>query len=788
MRIPTLFILLCFPIFLQAQTFTQTVRGHVTDMQTRSPIPGATVLIADTDPLLGASTDMDGYFTIEQVPIGRITIKAAIIGYTPVVLQNIELTSGKELILEISMEELITALDAVEIKGGKDKMETNNEMTTVSARQFTIEESMRFAGARNDVSRMAQNFAGVKGTNDAVNDIIIRGNSPVGLLWRLEDVDIPNPNHFGDFGSTGGPVSMLNNNVLANSDFLTGAFPAEYGNSVSGVFDLRMRNGNNKTHEFLGQIGLNGIEAGAEGPLSKHGKSSYLINYRYSTLGIMSALGINFGTGTAIPYYQDVTFKCNVPISQKHILTAFGLGGKSSIDLLSSTEENTEDNLYIDYLDVYNRVFTGIAGVSYSYLINNSSYIKTVVAVSSITNKNIVDSVSYQTFEPFEFYAQKYVLNKGTGLIYYKKKFDPRNNLEIGIRNELLLANLRDSILRNDTYTILSAFDGDTWLIQPYAEYQHKFSEKLVLNAGLHVEILSLNNSKAIEPRAGLKYIATASDIISLGYGEHSMMAPLAVYFQTADNMHGDTYFPNADVDLIHARHLVAGYDHIFGSYMHAKVEVYYQDLFSVLADRDPSSYSSLNTGTFSLGLPDSVDNSGTGYNYGAELTVEKFLSKGYYYLFTTSIYRSKYTGSDGVERNTAFAGDYVINALAGKEFHLGTRKGKFERSILLDLKMTTAGGQRYTPIDLEASIAAGEARYDNARAFSEQYAAYFRMDGRLSFKVNGKNASQEWAVDIQNITDHSNPYIEKYNAVTQEVITSYQLGIFPVAQYRITF
>jgi hypothetical protein len=148
---------------------------------------------------------------------------------------------------------------------------------------------------------MASNFAGVSGANDARNDIIIRGNSPSGLLWQLEGLNIPNPNHFGSLSSTGGPVSMLNNNVLDKSDFMTSAFPAQYGNALSGVFDLSLRNGNNEKYEFLGQVGFNGFELGAEGPFSKNSKSSFLINYRYSTLALFQQIGINFGTGSATP-------------------------------------------------------------------------------------------------------------------------------------------------------------------------------------------------------------------------------------------------------------------------------------------------------------------------------------------------------------------------------------------------------------------------------------------------------------------------------------------------------
>ncbi|MFW5708357.1 MAG: carboxypeptidase regulatory-like domain-containing protein, partial [Bacteroidota bacterium] len=232
---------------------TQTVRGRVTDAFTGLPLPGATVIIPDTDPLQGTTTCPDGFFHLENIQLGRITIRVSMMGYQPAVVQNLLLTSGRELVVEVKLEEKVYTLGEVEVRPDIRKDQPTNEMAMVSARSFTIDETERYAGSMGDPSRMAANFAGVSSVSDQRNDIVIRGNSPLGLLWRLEGVEIPNPNHFGSLGSTGGPISMLNNNQLTNSDFYTGAFPAEFGNALAGAFDLRLRNGNNRKHEHMGQ-------------------------------------------------------------------------------------------------------------------------------------------------------------------------------------------------------------------------------------------------------------------------------------------------------------------------------------------------------------------------------------------------------------------------------------------------------------------------------------------------------------------------------------------------------
>ncbi|HMZ88687.1 MAG TPA: TonB-dependent receptor [Chitinophagales bacterium] len=789
----TLF-LFCLTIgtFARAQQLTQTIRGQVTDNQSKATLPGVNIMVLNSDPILGTTSDLDGYFAIEQVPIGRVSIQATFIGYEPFIVNNLELTSGKELMLNFSMSEQVITMNEVVVRAKDDKMETNNEMTTVSARQFTIEESMRYAGARNDVSRMAQNFAGVRGSNDAVNDIVIRGNSPVGVLWRLEGIDIPNPNHFGDLGSTGGPVSMLNNNILANSDFLTGAFPAEYGNGISGVFDLKMRNGNYKKHEFLGQVGLNGFEFGAEGPLSKDSKSSYLMNYRYSTLGLMSAIGINFGTGTAIPYYQDITFRVNMPTRKAGTFALFGLGGVSSIDLISSSTEDSVDNLYNNDLDIYDKSKIGMVGFTHQYLINDKSYTRFTLSTSSIENTDIIDSISSENFEPINYYNQNFTQHKASASLMYKIKLNSRQNLQAGASADMLFADLNDSIYRNtlDRWITITSYNGNTMLLQGYVQYQIRLTENLTATAGVHDQFLALNGSNSVEPRAGMKYTINEKNAISFGYGLHSMMAPISVYFKTVETTPGNYITPNDSIDFIKAHHFVLGYDRQLSSTMRFRSEIYYQHLYDVLIDRDSSSYSVLNTGSMTFGSPDYLVNKGTGRNYGAEVTLEKFLDKGLYFLVTGSIYKSEYLGSDDIERETAFSGNYVANVVGGKEFAIlaGRAGAKTKKSVVFDTKLTMAGGQRYTPIDLTASIDEGKTVYDWDKAFEAQFDDYFRWDVRLAFKMDGKHASQEWAIDVQNVTNEQNPLYQRYNPVSQTVNTIYQLGIFPVPQYRITF
>ncbi|MEY4926019.1 MAG: hypothetical protein RI894_455, partial [Bacteroidota bacterium] len=360
---------------------TQTIRGLILDKESKFPLAGATVVIATANPLQGTTADESGVYRIEGVSLGRHTLTISLLGYKPQTVENVIVNSGKEVVMDFSLEESVIEQKEVVITATK-RGEVRNEMATVSARPFSIEETERYAGSRGDPARMASNFAGVQGADDSRNDIVIRGNSPSSVLWRFEGVDIFNPNHFSTPGTGGSPVSILNNKWLGNSDFYTGAFPADYGNSIAGAFDLRMRNGNNEKYEFSGQFGFLGTEVLAEGPFSKNSKSSWIASYRYSTLSVIGYLGINFGTD-AIPRYQDGAFRFNFPLKNNASIAVFGVGGTSDIDILVSDKKKaTGTDLYAQNdRDQYFHSRLGIFGASYNKAFNATTFTRATLMI-----------------------------------------------------------------------------------------------------------------------------------------------------------------------------------------------------------------------------------------------------------------------------------------------------------------------------------------------------------------------------------------------------------------------
>lgn len=785
-----LYTCILFTLFPLMGWSQQTVRGTLTDAQTLQPLAGATVVLLASDPVIGTLTDGEGRFRLEHVPLGRQDVRFTYIGYEPIVRSNLIVSSAQEVVLDIRMEEQIRTTDEVEIVAQTDKSGSINELATVSVRTFSVEEAQRYAGSRNDPARMAQNFAGVSGTNDQRNDIIIRGNSPAGVLWRLEGIDVPNPNHFGSLGTTGGPVSMLNNNNLSDADFITSAFPAEYGNALSGVFDMGLRNGNDETYEFMGQLGFNGIEAGIEGPLPIGKHASFIANYRYSTLALFNLLGINSGTGAAVPEYQDLTFKMNVPTESAGRFVLFGLGGKSDINFLDS--ESEDPNFYNgEGTDLYNSAASGVIGASHTHLFSTKTYGKLSIALSAIRSGTIIDSLEDITAIPNRWYAERYTTVRQTVHYQVNHKFSAKDQLRAGLIANRYDIGLIDSVRTDDgSFLKLRDYQGATTLMQIYTQWQHRFNEKVTLNTGIHAQQFMLNDRRSVEPRLSVAYELARGHRISAGVGLNNQLQPLQIYF--LDTQIDDKLVrTNENLNFTRSLQAVLGYDWNIASNLRLKSEVYYQHLSQVPVLEGSGSFSMLNAGAgFGFPTVDSLLNDGTGRNYGLELTLEKFFSDGYYFLLTGSLFNSFYTGSDGVERGTVFNGNYIANALGGKEFALG------KHILSIDGKVTYAGGKRFSPIDLEASRMQGTTIRDESRAFEEQYPYYLRLDLKTTFRMNTNKFTQEWSIDLQNLTNRNNVFEQTYSPSadndadpnTSAIQTTYQIGLFPVVQYRILF
>ncbi|MEM9144167.1 MAG: carboxypeptidase regulatory-like domain-containing protein, partial [Bacteroidota bacterium] len=758
---------------------TGVIRGTVLDKQSENPLMGATVQLLDLETATGAITDFDGRFRLDNVPVGRQVLQINFIGYESLTLPNLVVTAGKEVVLNIMLQESFEQLDEVILTSETNKDRPLNKAATVSARQFGIEEVTRFSGGRSDVGRLAANFAGVSTPDDSRNDIVVRGNSPIGLLWRVEGIPIPNPNHFAAFGTTGGPVSAINPNMLKNSDFMTSAFPAEYGNALGGVFDLGFRSGNMEKTEYSLQTGIfTGLEATAEGPMGKQG-GSFLVAGRYSLVGLIGAGAA--GASAAAPNYTDLSFNLNFGKGVLGRFSLFGILATSNIEFLGD-EIDSEDLFAAEDEDRFVDSRFGVLGLKHRIGIGKNSYLRTILGVS-LAQSEIAADRYFDLDTPEERKIPYFETDDRENRITFSTLFNSKISNKVTLRTGILTENfglrslLRDREEQPDAdgdgdpdLNVFRDIDESFLLAQPYVQARFRVTEALTLNTGLHSIYSSLNDQFELEPRAGLKYTLSKAHSLSLGYGLHHQPVPLPLLFLN-ETINGVLTQPNSDLDFVRSSHYVLGYDVKLASSWRGKVEVYYQDISNAAVEAFPSSYSSLTEGADFVFDNDrtSLVNAGTGFNQGIEFTLEKFFSQGYYGLLTGSFFESKYEGSDGVERNTPFNNGYVINFLTGREFKVGASG---QNVLFVDTRLATSGGQYFTPIDLEASQQAGFEIQREELAFSERFDNYFRWDVKFGIRLNSKTKkrSHQLYVDLQNVTNRENVFVRRYNRLTNRV------------------
>ncbi|HEY1032345.1 MAG TPA: carboxypeptidase regulatory-like domain-containing protein [Flavipsychrobacter sp.] len=767
----------------------QNVRGRVIDAESKQPMVGVVVVLQSNN-TLNAITDDNGYFTISNVPVGRQSFIFQMAGFDTYTASEVMVISGKELELNASMVESLHKLDEVTVSANKDRVRPLNEFAAISARSFSVEETRRYAASFADPARMVMNFPGVSNGGDMDNGVVVRGNSPKGVLWKLEGIEIPNPNHFAGLGATGGAISMLNANTLGTSDFYTGAFVPEIGNALSGAFDLNLRNGNSERYEHTVQIGTLGAEIATEGPFKKGSKASYILNYRYSTLAILEPF---IKLGGMIPKYQDGSFKVNLPTKKAGTFTLFGLGGHNvaaqnavaDSSKWFKDEENDENNVSYN-----NKGTMAVAGLSHQYFLNKDAYIKTIISGS--TDRSIQ---SADTLNPGDAYKEVPVQNstlKNTALrvsVMYNQKLSARNTIRAGVIGQQWAYDFSMRIYYSNEkqWKDLLSSDGNTQFYQGYVQWKSRVTDKITTVAGMHASYLALNGKYTVEPRASATYQMRKSKV-TLAAGLHSKPEHISTYFYQNAVVGDNITHPNKNLDMQRAFHTVAGYEISLPLKLRLKLEAYYQYLYDVPVEKDSSSaFSIINANDiYSLmRTKKELVNDGTGRNYGIDISLERPFANNYYVIATGSVFNSTFTTYKGERYSTQYNRGYQMNLIGGKEFKLSANG---RRVIGLNGKVLYSGGLRESPIDLQKSIQSKEMEAVPGLYYTKQAPAYFRADATLYYKINNKRATHTIQFEVQNLTNRENYYFSYYDDRTQSIKRVNQLGILPNLSYRIDF
>jgi hypothetical protein len=772
-------ITLFFYVNLAAQT-TQTIRGRILDITNDKPLAGANITLKNTRQ--GAQTDDNGYFRLEKVPVGRYQLVISSVSFETQTISEILVESGKEVVLEIRLQEATKLLGEAIVKAPSNNL--TGSLTSVHS--ITTEQIFRYPGTYLDPARLASAYAGVANSNDQANGMVIRGNSPNSMQWRLEGVEIVNPNHLSNAGTfsdritqNAGGVNILSAQLLGNMNFLTGAFPAEYGNALAGVMDMRLRKGNNQRHEFTAQAGLIGLDLAAEGPLSNSKKNgSYLVNYRYSFTGLLGLMGVTFG-GEDITF-QDLSFNFSLPIKKAGNFTVFGMAGLSS-NYFAGKRDTTQWEVQKDGFDINYTNKMGAIGATHSMNIGDKLLWRSTLVGSGLESVRKGYVLSKSTFQ--RYLTQTDSVSKGrislTSSLSYK--INAKNLLKVGA----FITHQSDAI-----YSVASdkkaEGEGKGLVLQPYINWQFTPVSKLTANIGLHYLNYTVSKSQSVEPRVSLGYQLTNNQSLSFAYGLHSQLQLPQVYFANSTLLQNK---PNILLDFTKAHHYVLSHQYYFkrGSYL--KTELYYQKIFNVpvitasplVTQRVEPSFSTLNLVEDFIDEP--LQNKGTGQNYGIEITYQQYLTNGFYALVNGSYYNSTYVGGDGVKRNTRYNGKHIFNLTTGKEWEYSKN-----RIIGTSIRLIWLGGFYETPIDEKASQIAGKAVYKVTEAFTVKQPDYFRPDFRIYLKKSKQRYSRTLALDIQNIASYKNTAFSYYDILQKKVVKQYQLGLIPILSYRWEF
>lgn len=785
-------IIIILPVVLSCTLFSQdlhqTIKGKITDRETGMPLSGAYILEAGSSPSNITTTDSTGSFRL-STSLGRVTLNISYLGYEDLSIKDILVASGKEVEINAGLPEKVIQTSDVIVRAGRTGSQSINQMATISTNTIRTDDALRYAGGFYDPSRIVNSFAGIVTSNDdASNDIVIRGNSSRGLLWRLEGIEIPNPNHFGDGqGGSGGAFSAISSNVIANFDFFTGAFPAEFGNASSGVMDLNLRKGNPDKHEYAFQTGMIGAEVALEGPFPGKSESSYLVNARYTNFKILSDLHlIDLGETNFAPRTRDLVFNLNFPFNKAGNINFFGVYGSSALGKIAVHDTSAWDSSS-DRWEEMEKQSSAILGVRYHYVIPGAdTYIRSVLAYSIFLNsysEGYIDSSFIR--ENSYLYDYRYPAIRYSFLVNHK--INPGNTLRSGINFHYLTGEM-SNLRMNSTgyYDTLVAPEAHGTLWQGYFQWKNRPVAGLEINTGFHIIGFSVNGDVYFEPRLGLRWEAAPGYAFIAGFGLHSRIESLSVYNALIKDGNGNRTTLNHEMGLSRSFHSVAGLDLSPFRDVRIRIEGYIQRLFNVpVVNKITSQYSTINTAER---LPESqLENTGTGMNYGVEITIEKSFTKNYYFLITGSFYDSWYKAGDQRRYNTYYNTRYVANILAGKDFNVGRNR----RNIIgLNAKCLFRGGYRYTPVDEKRSLKNKRIIYQTWSTYESQLPDFIRIDAGINFRRNHPGYSWIIMLDVQNALNRRNVFKRRFTYENGEIVSNdvLSLGIIPVFNFRLEF
>jgi hypothetical protein len=745
------------------QKLTQSFSGTVKDAWSQKPVSLANIsLYADGNLVLGSVTDSTGHFLINEIELGRYRLVVSYTGYQSFESELL-IISGKTQRMDIQLQESKTMLEEVVI--------SPSSISTPNATTIPIEKALRVPANFFDPVRMLTSYPGVVTANDQSNAIVVKGYSPNAIGWRLQGLDILNPNHLANAGTfsdkpvaNGGGVNVLSAQLLDRTNFYSGSLPVQYGNALSGIMDMTLRSGNTDKVQYTAQASLIGLDVAAEGPIDKKKKSSFVANYRYSTVGLLSQMGIDFG-GEQINF-QDFSFNLNVPGNGGGNLSLFGFGGLSANKFSAKEESEWEVEK-----DRYTIDFTGnVYGVG---IVNQFKPGWASVSVGASFSGQNQERKSQGTPVPYpNVYRESFNSNNNLASVYIKAvhKLSSSGSIESGVRlnytsHSLDIESVNQLYINPFAPNISGKVEGLLW--QPYINWAQNIGE-FSLHAGVRYVNFTYNNSSVVEPRLNLSR-NWKNNSFTLSYGLTSQIQQTQNYLRIDNN----------NLSFTKSNQFSAEWRKYYKNHLSIVSSIYYHQLFDVPVYAVNQFYSVINQ--FDDYPNEKMNNTGKGRNYGIELNVEKRYYGNMYFMISGSYYKSEYEVFDNY-LSTRFDGNFTSSLLAGKEWISGNK------SFGINGRVIYTGGLRLPQIDTYTSSVVGTTVFNYSQGFPVHLPNYFRSDLRINWRKNKPNYTRIIYIDIQNLTGYKNEANIYYDTFLQALKVRYQVGIIPVLGYRVDF
>ncbi len=732
-----------------------TLKGTMIDRQTKEPLAGANVILIDTR--LGAATDLKGNFTIQNIPVGAYSIQFSYIGYETITKTDIIIKSNRTTFIESDLGQSTMQTETIEVNAGYFvKMEEQ----PVSLTNFSREEIRRAPGSAGDVSRILMSLPSIAKVNDQSNSLVVRGGSPVENSFYIDNIEIPNINHFPTQGSSGGPIGILNVEFIKDVDFYAGGFSPMYGDKLSSIMNIRFREGNRE--RFNGQLDLNWAGFGGvfEGPVFDQ-QGSWLFSARRSYLEWVIKM---FDVGTSVaPSYGDIQGKLVYDLSDQHRITVLGILADSHS---SSTKQVADENAMIAYGD--QDIYEFAAGLNWRALWSKLGYSNTSLSFTSASYKENFSETSTQMPLLKNNSLEQTITLRNTNHLhlndfhsvqvgfeikqitsdydnFYAETLDPAGNIVPALK-------LTDKISTEKYGLFLN------YIINPV--------EKLRLNLGIRGDLFSYNNKSVMAPRFSAAYKLNDRTTISGSAGLFYQNLPLLLLAQRQNNR---------QLKTMQATHYILGVNHLISENTRLTVEVYKKDYKNFPLDSAQPGFFIIDELYYNHGFftyHENLNDNGKAFTQGVELTIQKRLAKDFYGLLSASYFQSRYSDSNGLWKNRVYDNRVVLSVEGGYK-----PNNEWEFSM----RWIYAGGPPYTPYDQKASREINRGILDDTQINNERYPDYHSLNVRFDKRFHFTYSNLIVYLSIWNVYNQKNVASYYWNDSENKQDVIYQWGLLPI-------